>query len=784
MAHDPSNDRRRDHQCRCMLATTSEACLVLDPSGVIRIMNEAAEGLFGRARSESVSQPVEALGDADLAERVRAELAEAPAHETRAFEVVGPDRLLSCRLAPYLQDGEERVMLAIRSEGGLLRERRRMEDILSSTEDGLLVFSADDHITYASPAACEMLGYSTKDLVGRHTCTDELLGLDVGSDEEPLLCWQHRDCTRTDCAAHGGDDPRCWLRSGTLTLDGHPASFREKQRVCATCDVFRTNRDLVAESGTPARREVSLREGEDRIASVKTNPVVDSNGDYAGTVTWLSDVTAEREVAEMKTEFVSTVSHELRTPLTSIKGYVDLVLDGEAGELGETQLEYLGIVKENSDRLVKLINDLLDISRIESGRVHLKIEPVDLSDVVADVVGTLRAVLDQGHVDLKIDLPDDLPPVAADEHRVGQVITNLVSNAIKYSPGGGTVRVTGKVGAGEVILSVSDTGIGISEEDQKRLFAKFFRVDSSHAREIGGTGLGLSICRSIIELLGGSIDVESEIGVGSTFSFALPVAPSGLVRTPEVAGPVEVEGGTVLVVDGEEHIAGLIETYLTSRGYDVVQAATGREALELARRVEPNAITLDVMLEDMDGFELLQRLKKDPATSSIPVVVLSVVCDEGKSCRLGAANYLEKPIHRDSLVATIDDVIGSMEAPLALVVDDDERVVESLSEPLRDHGFAVAVAYNGEEAMAAIETQTPDLILLDLEMPVMDGYEVMRRVKTGPSEWRDIPIVVMTAHELDEGEFDVLGHAAGQVAKPFQADPVAERIESLLTRDA
>jgi signal transduction histidine kinase len=227
---------------------------------------------------------------------------------------------------------------------------------------------------------------------------------------------------------------------------------------------------------------------------------------------------------------------------------VDLILDGDAGEINEIQQEFLGIVKENADRLVSLINDMLDISRIESGRVHLKIEPLAIEDSIAGTVDSFRAVLDQSGRTIKTRIPDNLPKVAADRDRVGQVLMNFVSNAVKYSPEGGDVVITAKRTGDRVSVSVTDHGMGISREDQKQLFTKFYRVDNALTREIGGTGLGLSICKSIIELLGGKVRIRSKFGEGSTFTFTLPVASKELVRTPYVQGPEDV-GGKVLVVD-------------------------------------------------------------------------------------------------------------------------------------------------------------------------------------------------------------------------------------------
>jgi DNA-binding response OmpR family regulator len=297
-------------------------------------------------------------------------------------------------------------------------------------------------------------------------------------------------------------------------------------------------------------------------------------------------------------------------------------------------------------------------------------------------------------------------------------------------------------------------------------------------REIGGTGLGLSICKTIIELLGGEIGCKSKPGDGSTFWFSLPVAPDEMVRTPSLEGPDEV-GGTVLVIDRDPEIADLIETYLQRRGYDVVKAHNADDALAVALKVKPRAITLDVILDQGDGFDLLHRLKESPETRDIPVVVLSIVCDEGRSCRMGAANYLEKPIDQGRLLKMIDEICGSVSSPVALVVDDDRDVVRVLSETLRKKGFAVIAAYDGNEAVAALGQRIPDIIVSDLKMPKMDGYELIQRVKTTP-EWAEIPILVMTAHRIDRNRIHILELAAYRMHKPFSPQLIADEVEALI----
>jgi CheY-like chemotaxis protein/two-component sensor histidine kinase len=457
------------------------------------------------------------------------------------------------------------------------------------------------------------------------------------------------------------------------------------------------------------------------------------------------------------------------------------VVDGEAGEINEVQSEFLGIVQENSDRLVSLINDLLDISRIESGRVHLNVQPVDVEIVIADVLGTFRTMIDQGGLDVEVDIHEGLPHAAGDRDRLGQVLANLVSNAVKYSPEGGTITVRAQAHDGMVIVSVADQGIGIEEEHLEELFSKFYRVDSSYTRDIGGTGLGLSICKSIVELMGGHIGVRSEAGVGSTFSFSLPVAEEPDEISLD-ALPQRGEGA-ILVVDRDPVVADLIERYLTRHGYEVLKAHTARDALRLARDEQPAAITLDVMLDDMDGFDVLQQLTEDETTRDIPVVVLSIVCDEGRSCRLGAARYLEKPIDQERLVSTLQDLLGQVSSPLVLVVDDDRDTVRTLEQTLSSRGFDVATAHDGREALDSVAARKPDLMLLDLRMPVMDGYEVIHAIKTAP-ETMDIPIVAMTAYHVDSDKDAILSLAVGQVSKPLEAENLVLEIESLLTEDS
>lgn len=775
--------KRRNHKLRALLANMSEGLLAVDSSGVVRLMNEAAERLLGRERSAVVDKPLEEIGDATLIGEIQAILAASRA-KPRDVTLSKDGRVLAVSVNPYRVGKEKGVAVVLRDDTELVRQQERWEAVLASTGDGLVVFAPDNRVTYVNPSACEMLGVAASEVTGTRRTMSELLGVEpAGGPSDAVPCWELKACTEKGCPAYHAAELRCWLLSGTLCEGCEGYTFEDKVHACFMCEVYLRNSRYLEEAGMSVVKEITISEPAQRILKLKTNPVIDSSGAYVGCVTSLHDVTAEREINQMKNEFVSTVSHELRTPLTSIKGYVDLILDGEAGEINEIQQEFLTIVKQNSDRLVALINDLLDISRIESGRIHLKIQPLDISEIVQGAVETFRTVAETAGIKLNMKLAKSAQLAAGDRDRVGQVVMNLLSNAIKYSPGGGTVTVQTRRRDGQVAVSVTDEGIGISTEDQEHLFEKFYRVDSSLTREIGGSGLGLSICKTIIELLGGQIWVKSTPGKGSTFSFSLPVAPPELVRTPGVEGPAVVARGTkVLVVDPEPEVARLIEIYLTKQGYRVIQAHSARQALQLAREEKPRVVTLDVMLEDADGFELLQQLKSLPEMADVPIVVLSVICDERRSWRLGAANYLEKPIDQEQLVSVVNGLVGSIESPLVLVVDDDRPIVRALSDTLKAKGFAVAAAYDGLEAMAAVKRQRPDLVLLDLRMPNMDGYQVIKALRRS-KETSDIPIVVMTAYHLDYEKTDVLAMTAAQIHKPFEVEQLAERVKAVLLRE-
>jgi signal transduction histidine kinase/CheY-like chemotaxis protein len=545
---------------------------------------------------------------------------------------------------------------------------------------------------------------------------------------------------------------------------------------------------------------------EQRELYLYSAPVHTASKRFIGRLYVFRDVSKERAADRAKSEFVSMVSHELRTPLTSIKGYVDLILDGDAGEISEEQQDYLTIVKNNTDRLVALINDLLDVSRIEQGRIELNREPVDLGGSIQIVATSMKPLLEEKSQELTLDVPADLPPVFADSARVTQILSNLLSNAYKYTPSGGHITMAASPEPGWVSVSVQDNGIGLTREDQEKLFTRFFRANNSTTREVGGTGLGLTITRSLVTLHGGQITVASAPGAGSTFSFTLPQAavpaqderrttidessdPSSIVHRPSFAGSgpivgtdVAGAGKTLLVVDDEPDIANLIRRYFEKAGYSVEIAHTANEAYRLARELHPDLITLDISLPDTDGFTVLEWLKNDPSTAQIPVVVLSVIDDSARGKLLGAVDYLRKPIQEDALVERVGAILEGHEAACVLVADDNADTRALISRHLRGAGYEVVEVSDGSEALEVAHSRHINLALLGIRLQNIDGIEVLRQLRQEPGT-RNIPVVMMTtsASVLHEKEPEI--KALGGLLIPNEPRPpeeMASAIEQML----
>lgn len=507
------------------------------------------------------------------------------------------------------------------------------------------------------------------------------------------------------------------------------ALARLMERLVDTTNVFRADLHQHA----PVARELQVYSG----------PVHNAEGGFLGRLFAFRDVTQEREIDRMKNEFVSLVSHELRTPLTSIKGYVDLLAAGEVGDLSEGQLDFLQIVKNNADRLVLLINDILDLSRIEAGKVELKLSPLAIADVLRAVADSFQPQLAAKRQTLTLEVAPRLPRVLADADRLTQVFTNLVSNANKYTPAGGRIMVSAAQIGDELAVAVRDSGIGMTPPELAMLFSKFFRSDRRAAREVGGTGLGLTITRSLVELHHGRIEVQSVPDEGSTFRVLLPITLATPGAAPPPPSPLT---GThrVLVVDDEPDIAKLLRRYLERGGFLVQTATSAAAAWRLVQEAPPDLVTLDINLPDADGFTVLEWLKGDSRTADIPVLLLSVAADEGRGALLGAVDFLTKPVQEQVLLARVTQALAERPGHAILVADDDAAVRRVMAGHLRAAGYRVLEAADGAEAVALTRSEHPDLVLLDLRMPNVDGIEALRAL-SGSSGAPPAPVLLMTA---------------------------------------
>jgi PAS domain S-box-containing protein len=529
---------------------------------------------------------------------------------------------------------------------------------------------------------------------------------------------------------------------------------------------------------------METREEQPRVFHEFSAPVQDEAGRVIGRIYVYRDITKETEVDRMKSEFIATVSHELRTPMTSIKGSLGLVLGGIAGPLPDDAKELLAIAQNNTDRLIRLINDILDISRIEAGKMEIKRAPLPVIDAVHKAVRELEGFAGQRDIAVVAEVAPDLPRAVADSDRVQQVLVNLISNAIKFSEPHTRVTVSAGLDGPEIWVKVTDQGSGIPREQLSQIFEKFHRVDNASTRKTGGTGLGLAICRAIVEEHGGRIWVESEVGKGSTFAFTL-LAESAQVD-PQL--PVHLGNKTVLVVDDDPDIVKLIMLSLEQEGFHTLGATSGEQALQIARTRRVDAITLDLLMPGMHGLEVARRLKEIPVTAEIPVVVISAYTDghESELVSLGVSGVINKPIDEDLLLGTIRSVLGARHSeeadrPAVLVVDDDPDVRMIVGMMLERAGYATRTAPDGQEAFKLIMEDRPDLLILDLMMPNLDGFQLVRLLRQ--RRWtQQIPLLVLTALDLTEGEKTLLrlGPTRHLTKGPAIQEEIVARVRDLM----
>ena len=473
-----------------------------------------------------------------------------------------------------------------------------------------------------------------------------------------------------------------------------------------------------------------------------------------------------QRASALKDRFLAAVSHELRTPMTVILGFTGTLLRGTQGELNTPQKESLERVQRNARLLLGLINDVLDISKIESGKAELHREVVSVSTLLQQVATDFEEAARRKSLDLKTHVASDLSTVISDTAKLSQILANLVGNALKFTEIGSVEVRAEPRGRRLWALVVTDSGIGIPAEEQEAIFEEFRQGESTAHQARGGTGLGLAIVRKLALLLGGSVQVESELGKGSTFTVTLPCELSGgdLDATPRLA-PITASGNRrALIVDDDESTRRLLRLELEPYGFTVLEAADGASAVETARREKPDVIVLDVLMPRLDGWAALRALKESADTRAIPVVMHSVVDNRALAISLGAFDYLVKPVQPGRIFEVLSRA-GVLGFPgYVLIVDDDPDIRQLLERELGASGFRTMAVGSGEEAISCIAAERPAAVLLDLIMPDPDGFEVLYRIREN-SDLRDMPVVIMTAKDLASSDYEKLKGSAQRILK-------------------
>jgi PAS domain S-box-containing protein len=753
--------------------------IATDAEGVIQIFNVGAERMLGYTAAEVMNK----ITPADISD---------------PQEVIARATALSLELGTPITPGFEALVF---------KASRGIEDIYELTyirRDGSR-FPAVVSVTALRDDAGAIIGYLLigTDNTARKQVEDERMKLDQRLRDQHFYT---RSLIESNIDALITTDPRGIITDVNKQMEALTGCTRD-ELIGAPFKNYFTNSERaeaginrVLNEGKVTNYELTARARDGALTVVSYNATTfhDRDRRLQGVFASARDMTelkrfehtlqqknAELEDASrMKSEFLANMSHELRTPLNAIIGFSEVLGDGLMGEMTEQQRTYIGDIFKAGKHLLSLINDILDLSKVEAGKMLLDLESVQLSGLLLNSLSIIKGQAATRQVRVSMDVDGDLGSIHADGRKIKQIVFNLLSNAVKFSAEGGQVTLGARhvpraeVGKASGLrpsrafplepsefsefleLSVTDAGIGISAEGLESLFQPFSQVDSGLSRKYEGTGLGLVMVKLLAELHGGAVAVESLVNEGSKFTVWVPirtrvepVAAENQAVIPRIGVPVA--GRTALVVEDDLKSAELIRVQLEAEGFTVLHAASAEEALILAKSQPVSLITVDIMLPNMDGWELLARLKENPDLTRTPVVIISIVADRDKGFALGAAAVMQKPMERQQLYEALTELgllpLGKDKTLKVLVVDDDPKAVELIA--LRMQGMASNIlrAFGGREAIAIAEQECPDLIVLDLMMPVVSGFDVVETLQRNPLTAR-IPIIVVTAKHITSAD--------------------------------
>ena len=818
---------------RNVIATIADSIIVLDADGFIRMVNPKLGELLGYTKKELLHRHFSSLVDPRSADTLQSLLSDPgpnPEKEEKSGVITlrskeGKSIPTSCNLSAIRDWKGNRLgaVLACRDLQEILRSKEiilEQEEALRETQERysalfnrslfcVFVHDFEGNFLDANEAALRLLGY-TREEISSISIASLLTEDQVPEVVESLEHMKRKEAQKelTTWKLKRKDGSFVWVETEASLIDrcGKPYAIQGiahdiSERKLAEEERRRHHehlRELVEERTAELRRanqelqrEIAERiQFEERLRSF--NEELDR---------WVRERTAELEKAneelkqldKMKDSFLSSVSHELRTPLTSIRSFSEILLRYDDEEEPATRKEFLGIINSESERLTRLINDVLDLSRIEAGGMIWNDGLVCLDEVIQDTLRAHQRLLDEMSLKVILELSPDIPSVLADRDRIHQVIANLVGNAIKFSDRGGEIRIQAMTFKGSrsgetspwIKVSISDQGIGIEEKDFDVIFDRFRQVSADTLKhKPRGTGLGLSICKDIINHYGGNIWVQSQKGKGSTFFFTLPAARAdgdvvnSVLRTS--AQPASnPKGKTILVVEENLNAKKVLCSQLERKGFTVLESSDVEKLLDLARNQHIDLILLDLMIPRLGEDDILSTLRERPETRKIPVLIISVVESAESGILPGAHDFLRKPFRAEDLIRKVQRLLEDRDRSI-LIVDDDPGVRNSLRLQLEDLGYPVYLAEDGDEAVDLLKVSVPDLVILDLAMPGKSGHEVLSWIRNNP-DTRDLPVIVLSAFPLF-GELDrlrALGIEAF-VAKSDDPSSLFNKINSIL----